>query len=65
MADFTNAMAIKPDDYWPYTLRGSLEETTGRRDAAIADFKIALTKHPDPDTEANIKKSLKALGVAP
>ena len=63
IADYTRAMKLKPDNFWPYVLRASAYEKAGQRDKAVADYKAALPRHPTGDTLKQVQDALKALGV--
>jgi tetratricopeptide (TPR) repeat protein len=63
IADYTRAMKLKPDNFWPYVLRATAYEKAGKRDKAIADYKAALTRHPTGDTLKQVQDALKELGV--
>jgi lipoprotein NlpI len=62
IADFTQAIAIKPDFSPAYYNRGAAYETKGLRDLAIADYRATLKLDPNQALAAD---GLKRLGATP
>jgi len=46
IADYTAAIALKPDNAGPYDNRAAAYEKKGLRDQAVADYRAALTIDP-------------------
>lgn len=65
ITDFTKAIELKPDHADQYILRGIAYTDSGNKDAAIADFRAALLRHPNEKTRQYAEQSLKELGAAP
>ena len=53
IADFTNAIASKPDYAEAYYMRGSAYHFKGIRDQAIADYRAALTDQSEDGGRRN------------
>jgi Flp pilus assembly protein TadD len=62
LADANQAVRLDPNNPEAYKLRGAVLGGTGRRDAAIADFRKALALNPADEA---ITKSLTELGATP
>ncbi len=62
IADYTQAIALKPDYAAAYDNRGWSYEKKGARDQAVADYRAALRLDP---TRKLAPDGLKRLGVTP
>jgi Flp pilus assembly protein TadD len=62
IADYTEAIALKPDNAGPYDNRAAAYEKKGLRDAAVADYRAALKINPNLHTP---REGLKRLGATP
>jgi tetratricopeptide (TPR) repeat protein len=62
IADYTQAIALKPDKANAYYNRGGAYEEKGQRDQAIADYRMALKLAPNYQLPLD---ALKRLGVTP
>jgi tetratricopeptide (TPR) repeat protein len=64
-ADADRAIALAPDDASGYGTRAHILEALGHTDAAIADFRAALARHPTEHVEKRAREALIRLGSAP
>ena len=64
ISDYTQALAITPNDSDVYNNRGFAYEKKGQRDQAIADYRMAVKLRTDPN-DTTALDNLKRLGVSP
>jgi len=62
IADYTEAIALDPNDAIAYSNRGVAYKKKGDKEQAIADFRTALEINP---SDQDAKEGLKRLGVTP
>jgi tetratricopeptide (TPR) repeat protein len=62
IASASKAIELKPDESTGYRVRGYAYESSGQRDKAIADYRMALKFEPEAE---NLKAALIRLGVTP
>jgi tetratricopeptide (TPR) repeat protein len=62
IADYTEAIALRPNDADTYSNRGSIYELIGQRDKALSDYRAALNLRPN---DALSTSGLQRLGATP
>ncbi len=62
IADFTQALALMPDDVFTYNKRGLAYEKAGLPEQAIKDYRKAFQLNPN---DKDAKNALRRLGVSP
>ncbi|NJR67154.1 MAG: tetratricopeptide repeat protein, partial [Leptolyngbyaceae cyanobacterium CRU_2_3] len=63
IADYTQAIKLKPDYANAYTTRGLVYREKGDKSNAIQDFKRALEFSKDPTLQQMVEQNLRELGA--